>query len=270
MSQLLINDQWLWSRGGGSLPRLIEFWEGLRVGVLKADKWLVHRMQARWKSLKAPSLSLMFAKQHERAHPDANCEEWTFSWWDEDQSIAGYTSYRLLGQSDAWYCWGLWRPDAPLLHITEFEIPRRSDPMIAKASALWAEYTCDSPFEQWSLGNETYAVELEDPQDALGLAYGNAVPIASDLEWYADGEIEFIVDGYQQSGVLLGAIETVGGTIEISEIRAARTHRWTAEATLPQAVSGKVVAHLGPRLPFKFPTGDVLDLVLTVDGWVTQ
>jgi hypothetical protein len=90
------------------------------------------------------------------------------------------------------------------------------------------------------------------------------------LEWYANGEIEFIVDGYQQNGVLLGAIETVSGTIEISEIRAARTHRWTAESTLPQAVSGKVVAHLGPRLPFKFPTGDVLDLVLTVDGWVTQ
>ena len=46
--------------------------------------------------------------------------------------------------------------------------------MIAKAQAMWAEHVCEAPFEQWTLGNETYAVALDDPDEGLGRAYGDA------------------------------------------------------------------------------------------------
>jgi hypothetical protein len=213
-------------------------------------------------------VSRHFHAVDELAHPTSVCEEWTFSWWSTSGDIAGYTSYRLIGRSQAWYCWALWRRHRPLLHITEFDIPRRSNPMIAKAEAMWAEFTCDAPFEQWTLGNETYAVELDDPQEALGRAYGRAVPIASDLEWYATGEITQHPKGYEQSGRLLGTVETIEGSLALEDLLAHRTHRWSATGDLPEVQADRVVAHLGPRLPFVFPDGTVRDLVLTPDGLV--
>lgn len=203
----------------------------------------------------------------ERPHPGANVEEWTFEWWAADGSVAGVTGYRLVGPSSAWYWWGLVRSDLPLLHVTEFDIPRRHDPMIAKAPAMWAEYTCESPFEQWTVGNETYAVLLDDPSDALGRAYGEAVPIASDLEWYATTEATGIDGGYEQSGVVHGTVELVGGSIELTELRAHRTHRWTSAIALSPWRPPPAFAHLGHRAAFGFPDGSHVDLVLTVDGW---
>jgi hypothetical protein len=209
-----------------------------------------------------------FDAADENPHTSCACEEWTFSWWSAAGDIVGHTSYRLIDRTQAWYCWALWQRHRPLLHITEFDIPRRANPMIAKAEAMWAEFTCDAPFEQWTLGNETYAVELDDPDEALGRAYGRAVPIASDLEWYATSGITEYPDGYAQSGRLLGRVETLEGPIELEDLIAHRTHRWSTSGDLPEAQARSVIAHLGPRLPFLFPNGTVRDLVLTPDGLV--
>ena len=80
--------------------------------------------------------------------------------------------------------------------------------------------------EQWSVGNETYASALDDPDDALGRAYGIPTPIAFDLEWYATGAASNRrrscgTDGYEQVGVVHGPIEVLGEpTIELVEIPA--------------------------------------------------
>lgn len=204
----------------------------------------------------------------ESSHSSARCEEWTFSWWSSKGDLAGHAVHRLVGSSRVWYCWGLWRRGEPLIHIAEFDISRRPNPMIAKASSLWAEFTCDAPFEQWTLGNETYAVELDDPDEALGRAYGRAVPIASDLEWYATSPPQRIADGYEQFGKLLGTIEMVDGPVELDDLTASRTHRWTTGSTLAELARTEVTAHLGPRFAFAFPDGTVRRLYLTPDGLI--
>lgn len=205
-------------------------------------------------------------RKDELPHDSCGVEEWEFGWWSPDGDIAGYTSYRLRGRHQIWYCWALWRRHEPLLHVTEFDIARRSNPMIAKASALWAEFTCDSPFEQWTLGNETYAVELDDPEEALGRAYGRAVPIASDLEWYATADPVAVRSGYTQEGRLLGTVETIEGPLELVDLRANRAHRWSRSSELLDLEVLPIVAHLGPRLPFRFPDGSTRDLYLTPEG----
>ncbi|MGA1157536.1 MAG: hypothetical protein ACO3WI_08340, partial [Ilumatobacteraceae bacterium] len=166
-----------------------------------------------------------FTAADDRVHRDATIEEWTFSWWAADGSMAGHTMYRLHDKRSAWYCWGLSRAGEPYVQVVECDITRRADPMIGKAEAFWAEYTCESSFEQWTVGNETYAVELDDPAEGLGRGYGNAVPIASDLEWYATERAVPITDGYSQHGVLMGDVETVRGVITIPEVTSMRTHR---------------------------------------------
>lgn len=203
-------------------------------------------------------------------------EEWVFAAWSSDGSLGVVSGHRIVGPT-AWYWAALARQGRPLLHITDFEVPVRADPFIVKGEAMWAEHFRDDPMRQWTVGNETYASELDEPGDALGRAYGTPTPIAFDLEWYATGEAYDIagdhIDGYEQSGVVHGAIEVLGElTIELVESPASRWHRWTASLTetmgpmpLPSAV-----AHTGIRAPFAFPDGTTLDLVLTPTGWRTR
>lgn len=211
---------------------------------------------------------------HDARHP-GSIEEWVFSAWSDDGSLGVVSGHRIVG-STAWYWCALARADRPLLHIADFDVPVRADPFIVKGEAMWAEHFRDDPMRQWTVGNETYAAALDDAEDALGRAYGIPTPIALDLEWYATGDAVDIsgdhVDGYQQEGVVHGAIEVLGEpTIELVEAPAARWHRWTgspgeAMGPMPLPIAS---AHTGIRAPFAFPDSTNLDLVLTPTGWRT-
>jgi hypothetical protein len=209
-------------------------------------------------------------------HPDAAVEEWVFAAWRADASLGLVSGHRILGRT-AWYWAALARAGQPLLHITDFEVPVRSDPFIVKGEALWAEHFRDAPMAQWSVGNETYAAALDDPDDALGRAYGTPTPIAFDLEWYATASPSTLSDtdteGYQQDGVVHGAIDVHGEPrLELAEIPARRWHRWTTgdAIDLTPVPLPPTVAHTGVRAPFAFPDGSVSDLVLTAGGWVRR
>lgn len=214
-------------------------------------------------------------------HPSAPVEEWVFAAWTPDGRLGVLSAHRIVGRT-AWYWAALARTDRPLLHITDFDVPVRTDPFIVKGEALWAEHQCDAPMEQWSVGNETYASAIDDPDDALGRAYGTPTPIAFDLEWYATGDAQSVSDGYEQPGTVHGAIEVAGEPrIELAEVPAHRWHRWIDQhSSSSGAAAGEkmlaplslpvVVAHTGVRAPFAFPDGSIDDLVLTPSGWARR
>ena len=207
----------------------------------------------------------------ERVHQPIVAEEWTFEWWSADGDLAGATMYRLgADHRFADYAWGVFRRGSPILHVVQDGIRRRADPMIAKAPGFWAEFTCEAPFEQWTLGNETHAVELDDPNEALGRGFGRVVPMASDLEWYATAEPEPLADGYRQLGVMLGDIETATGVVTVQEVPSVRSHRWSTESVLEPVWPIAPLAHFDARLPFRFSDGAVFDLVLTTAGWARR
>jgi len=211
-------------------------------------------------------------------HPDSVVEEWVFAAWTDDASLGVVSGHRLVGPT-AWYWAALARRDRPLLHITDFDVPvRLADPFIVKGEAMWAEHTREAPMEQWTVGNETYASSLDDPDEALGRAYGDPTPIAFDLEWYATGtptSLELSADmtvGYEQPGVVHGTIEILGEpAVELTEVNAQRWHRWStgpqSEAMMGPLLLPEAVAHTGVRAPFLFPDGSTSDLVLTRQGW---
>ncbi|QQS23927.1 MAG: hypothetical protein IPM43_10905 [Actinomycetota bacterium] len=206
-----------------------------------------------------------WASADERRHPDAPVEEWTFAFWTPDGTLGGLSGHRLLGRR-AWYFAALARAGEPLLHVTEWDVTVRADPMIVKAEALWAEHTCDAAFEQWCVGNEAYAAALDSADDALDRAYGVPTAMAFDLEWYASAEPEAIEHGYRQDGVVHGTIELAGQPhVELAEVPAERSHRW-GDALGPLPVE-PAVAHLGLRAAFAFPDGTLADWVLTPSGW---
>jgi hypothetical protein len=207
----------------------------------------------------------------ERRHSWARFEEWLFTAWgvDDERLVRPATGlisgYRIVGDR-AWYWAALARAGEPLLHVADWQVPLRSDPLLVKGDSLWAEHTCDAPMEQWTVANETYAAALDDPDDALGRAYGAPTALSWDLEWYAVSEPRTVPLGYEQAGVVHGVIELGGAdSIHLGEAPAHRWHRWGDQlgpVELPEAF-----AHTGLRAPFAFPDQTVTDWVLTPDGW---
>jgi hypothetical protein len=211
---------------------------------------------------------MALTRSDDRPHAGAAVEEWVFVAWTSDAELGLLSGLRVL-ERRAWYWACVAAAHEPLLHVSEWEVPVRADPMLVKAHGLWAEHVCDAPMEQWTVANETYAAALDDPAAALDRAYGTPTPIAVDLEWYATAEPEPIEHGYAQRGVAHGTVE-VGGRPrrELAEVAAHRWHRWSTDpAGFGPVALPSVVAHTNVRAPFSFPDGTVTDLVLTRDGW---
>ena len=198
-------------------------------------------------------------------HPDAAVEEWLFTAWAADGAWGMLSGFRIVSPARAWYWAALARAGRPLLHAAEWDVPRRADPMLVKAPGLWAEHVCDDPFRQWTVGNETYAAALDDPEEGLGRAYGTPTPVAFDIEWYAVGPATAAASGYEQRGEAHAVVELGGEPSLRVEGPAWRSHRWGA--SLPAWAPPSAVAHLGLRAGFAFPGGETADWVLTGDGW---
>lgn len=202
----------------------------------------------------------------ERRHPDAPVEEWVFACWTPDADVGIVTGYRIVSASRGWYWAALARAGRPLLHVSEWDVPRRADPLLVKAEGLWAEHICDDPLRQWTVANETYASALDDPAEGLRRAYGTPTPIAFDLEWYATGMPHPVTSGYAQPGEVHGVVELAGERgLHLDAVPAWRWHRWglgLAPVDLP-----RVLAHVGLRASFAFPDGTLADWVLTGEGW---
>jgi len=207
-----------------------------------------------------------WAAADELRHSGAAAEEWTFSFWTGDGSAGGLVLLRLLPASrTCWYWSALVRAGHPLLHVNDWEAPLPRVGLTVRSNGLWADHVCEAPFEQWTVANETYAVALDDPADALGRAFGTSAPMAFDLEWYAVAPLTVVGDGYEQQGEVHGVVELGGGALELQAAPAHRTHRW-AGALAPWTLA-PAVAHLGRRAVVRLPDGAIVDLVLTADGW---
>ena len=209
---------------------------------------------------------MTFGPTDERPH-EGFVDEWVFAAWRSDGSAGVVSGHRLIGRR-AWYWAALVEHGFPMLHLAEWDVAVRVDPFVVKAPEMWAEHHCDAPFEQWSIGNEAHFVALDDAGEGLGRAYGDLVPMATDIEWYATSPPEAIADGFVQDGVAHGLVELLGRPdVEFVEVPARRWRRWTSTDVLAPVELPVVRAHTGLRAAFAFADGSVADWVLTPDGW---
>jgi hypothetical protein len=157
-------------------------------------------------------------------------------WWAEWFSLtfgrpgtpAGVSTIVLLpAQGRAWYLAALVRPGHGLVSVVDLAQGIPMQGLRLRAGNLWVDHVCEEPLRQWTVVNETYGVALDDPDDALGRAYGDPVPVAFDLEWYATGEpIAAQPEGYAVDGRVHGAIELRDGLVELDDVPGRHEHRW--------------------------------------------
>jgi hypothetical protein len=206
----------------------------------------------------------------EGRHPPGSGRWWQESWWFDvfspDGSFGACTWLTLLpNQRRAWYWCVLVRDGEALLHAADLEVPWPSTGLTVRSTSLWAEHLCEAPFAQWTVANETYAVALDDADEALGRAYGRQEPIACDFEWYAVGTATRTANGYVQQGEVHGVIELARGPLT-TETPASRGHSWGEhDWTRP---GGQPAS--GARAPVRLDIDGVavaLEQVVTGDGW---
>lgn len=205
-------------------------------------------------------VTALFDPTDDLRHEGAAVEEWVFQCVAPDGSIGAVSGHRIVGDR-LWYWAAVIRRGRPLLHVADWDVPRRADPYLVKGDGLWAEIGCDEPMSQWSVANETFASALDDPVEALGRGYGVPTPIAVDWEWYATAAVHPHGErGYEQPGVVHGLFEIAGeARVVHPEMTARRWHRWgdAVDVEPPGLPTERTVATAG-WAPFAFPGATVV------------
>jgi hypothetical protein len=130
----------------------------------------------------------------ERQHPPTDELLWNESWYFDfttgDGTLGGYVRIGLYPNLGTVWYWGcLVGEGRPLVTVIDHEVPLPvAGSLELRTEGLWAEHTCETPLEHWSLGLEAFATAIDDPADVYGVATaadlrGDRVPLGFDLEW---------------------------------------------------------------------------------------
>jgi hypothetical protein len=154
----------------------------------------------------------------ERRHPSGPEPLWSESWYLDfvaaGGALAGYVRLGLLpNQGRAWWWAYLVGDGRPLVAVRDHDVALPTGRGLeVRAEGLWAELTCETPFEHWTVGMEAFGVALESAAEAVGAERGQRVPVGLDLEWEAAGPVYpySLTTRYEQAcrvhgEVLLGA-----------------------------------------------------------------
>ncbi len=130
--------------------------------------------------------------------------------------------------------------------VCELEVALPRSGWELRAPGLWADHVCESPLDHWSYGLEAFGLRLDGPEELLGRALGERVPIGWSLEFEAAAAAEWVAAGssYRQTGVVHGLLLGADGSTEI-EGSAMRSHWWAGVSPeLEVGTPGAVVSEL--------------------------
>ncbi|MCZ7529306.1 MAG: hypothetical protein M5U31_02530 [Acidimicrobiia bacterium] len=111
--------------------------------------------------------------------------------FSRDDGVGGFVQLGRRPCRSTAYFWG-WLVGPGIGHVVvrDDETPPPSDSALEiRAGGLWAELTCETPFEHWGVGLEALGVRLDEPGDVFRGERGERVAVGLDLDWEADGDV---------------------------------------------------------------------------------
>jgi hypothetical protein len=154
-------------------------------------------------------------------------ETWSFDFISEDAGLAGLASLSIVPGRRAAEYWAVLVGDGvPLMVVRDGEVePPRGPGLELRGEGLWADHTCETPLEHWTVGLEAFAVAFDDPAEALGRERGDRVPLGFDLEWEAEEPAWPAPGGYRQPSFVSGDVLVGAERIGV-EVPGFRSHWW--------------------------------------------
>lgn len=205
----------------------------------------------------------------ERSHRAEAVPGWRESWTFEvaDESVSALARLTVWPDGPAWFWAYLLRSGERVLAVREHDVPPpRGSSLEIRAEALWADFTCEEPFDHWSVGVEAFGVLLDEPEDALRGERGDRTGLGFDLGWEAAGPPVPQPDGYAVPARVHGEILTgVGATPEVAKVAGVGrwVHRWG-----PDRSTRTAEAPIGSRVWVPVDGGSPVLLRPGPDGWV--
>jgi hypothetical protein len=193
----------------------------------------------------------------EARHDPSDDPRWVevneLEFWTDDARCGGYVRFELRPRDGTcWFWTALTGTERSLVTVLEFdaELPRWPG-LELRGPSLWAELIVETPWEHVSLGMESFAVELERPEDVFEGCRGDLVPLGYDLEWESDGKPPRPVgSGYSLDAVAHGEI-LVGADVIDFEGSGRRSHSWG----VPRIDLAPRPAEDRPVAPVELPSG---------------
>jgi hypothetical protein len=180
-----------------------------------------------------------FDESDERPHAPGPSSAWTESWeWrlvlDDGSLAVTIAVVRRPAESRLSYLGAVMGRDRPTVSVIEHEIPLpKGDALEMRASGIWADHVCETPFVHWSVGIEAFGLTFDEPDDAVGHARGVRTPVGFDLEWEdADSMQPVGASGYLTVGRAHGEV-LVGSEEHDVEGAGHRMHRWGTGPRVP-------------------------------------
>lgn len=166
---------------------------------------------------------------HEPGESSAWSETWEWRLVLDDGSLALVVALvRRPAEAAMSYVCALMGRGRPTVAVVEHDIvlPRR-DSLELRASGIWADHICETPFSHWNLGLEAFGLTVDHPDDAIGDGRGVRTPVGLDVEWEDDAPpVQLDVgDGYLAAGRAHGEI-LVGDEVHDVVGAGQRLHRW--------------------------------------------
>ena len=181
----------------------------------------------------------MTDRADEGRHPAGPGRHWeesfAFDFAAGDGSVGGYARLGLRpAEGVAWY-WAAFvarrgGPHPPLVVVRDHDVPLpRGRTLEVRTSGLWADHTCETPLEHWTVGVEAFGVALDDAREAFGGERGDLCPLGFDLEWEAADTgrpaAAWAENGYAQGCAVHGEVLVGAARLEVDGA-GWRTHVW--------------------------------------------
>lgn len=118
--------------------------------------------------------------------------------------------------------------------VVEHDIVAPASGLELRASGIWADHICETPFEHWSVGLEAFGLAFDSPEEAVTTGHGHSVPMGFDLEWEdEEGPVGFDRDsGYLMAGIAHGEVLVGRERLEVDG-QGQRLHRWGPGPRIP-------------------------------------
>jgi hypothetical protein len=177
----------------------------------------------------------------ERAHePGAAagwCEAWQLDAASEDGAGLSVRLALFPALGIAWWWTHLFLPDVDgVVVVRDHEVGLPRQGLEIRADGLWAELTCEVPFEHWTYGLEAFGVRLDDPVASLRGEIGDRMPVGLDIEWEVDPHVGAPIEsgrdghsGYEQFGHVHGEVLLGRARYELDAV-GLRAHTWGVPA----------------------------------------
>jgi len=128
--------------------------------------------------------------RHEPGPDELWGESWYFDFFDNDGSVGGWVRlglYPNLGV--AWYHAFVVGPSRQIVAVSDLEVPLPTGSGLEiRTHGLWADHTCETPLDHWTVGNEAFGLGVDEPVELYaGVPVGDRVPLGLDLEWETEG-----------------------------------------------------------------------------------